>query len=124
MCFHTKTTTSIKDLEEKLKVVRNDQFEISDNDFYHFHLNGYSHPEMLIIPQEDPSILNPSNWGLMPRNEEGIKRNDYYKKAVKWGGGLNAQSEKMFEHFLYKYSAFERRCLIPVDGFYEPHTAP
>src|SRR5690606_28624721 len=41
--------------------------------------------------------------------------------SIAFGGGLNAQSEKLFDHFIYKNSAFNRRCIIPVTGFFEPH---
>jgi len=125
MCYHTKHTKRVEQLEQRWDVLREkERFEIEDNDFYYNHANGYSHPELLIIPQEEPSVLHPSIWGIMPTKIKGIEQNDYYKKAIKFGGGLNAQSEKLFDHFIYKHSAFTRRCLVPMDGFYEPHTAP
>tara|TARA_R110002049_G_scaffold166707_4_gene332822 strand:- start:730 stop:1272 length:543 start_codon:yes stop_codon:yes gene_type:complete len=37
--------------------------------------------------------------------------------------GLNARSEKLFDSNNYKSSALRRRSIVPVDGFYEPHTA-
>ena len=125
MCYHTKQTKTVSQLEQRYDVTREkDRFEIEDSQFRYYHANGYAHPELLIIPQEEPSILHPALWGIMPSNIKGNEHNEYYKKAVKFGGGLNAQSEKLFEHFIYKYAAFERRCIIPLDGFYEPHTAP
>lgn len=33
---------------------------------------------------------------------------------------INAKSETMFTNGLFKYAARERRCLVIVDGFYEP----
>ncbi len=125
MCYHTKHTKRVPQTELRFEVFReNERFEIDDDDFYYNHANGYIHPELLIIPQEKPTVLHPAIWGIMPTKVKGIEQNAYYKKAVKFGGGLNAQSEKMFDHFIYKHSAMIRRCLVPMDGFYEPHTAP
>tara|TARA_R110002033_G_scaffold36131_1_gene74446 strand:- start:790 stop:1353 length:564 start_codon:yes stop_codon:yes gene_type:complete len=62
-------------------------------------------------------------WGIMPQNATGAYYKKYYKEAARFGAGLNAQSEKLFDHFIYKYSAMTKRCVIPVNGFYEPHTA-
>lgn len=37
-------------------------------------------------------------------------------------GGLNAYLEKSLNHFIYKFSAMSRRCIVPLTGFFEPHT--
>jgi putative SOS response-associated peptidase YedK len=125
MCYHTKQSKSVSQLEQRFDVTREkDRFNIKESDFLYHHANGYDHPELLIIPQEEPSLLHPAIWGLAPAKIKHDALKDYYRKAVKFGGGLNAQSEKVFDHFIYKYSIFEKRCLIPLDGFYEPHTAP
>ena len=59
--------------------------------------------------------------GHRPQNKKKEEVGAYYKEAVRYGGGLNAQSEKLFSHFIYKHAALSRRCLIPVTGFFEPH---
>ena len=46
---------------------------------------------------------------------------EYYKQQLKYGSGLNARSEKLFDYWLYEKSAFTKRCIIPVSGFFEPH---
>lgn len=121
MCFHTSQTKKVVELENRY----NASLTIDDaRDVYdipRYHMNGFAHPDMLIIPQEEPSALVPSLWGIVPRNKKPEQISDYYKEAVRYGGGLNAQSEKLFEHFIYKHSALTRRCIIPVSGFYEPH---
>jgi putative SOS response-associated peptidase YedK len=33
---------------------------------------------------------------------------------------INAKSETLFEKWPWKYAAVHRRCLVPMDGFYEP----
>src|SRR5690606_26112181 len=86
-----------------------------------YHINGFAHPNMLIIPQEGSDVLAVGRWGIVPSNTKPELVDVYYKESVRFGGGLNAQSEKLFNHFLYKHSAFTRRCIIPVTGFFEPH---
>lgn len=121
MCNRASTAITVSELEEVYGAKRNPEFEIENNDFFSYHLNGFAHPEMLLIPQEKPTELHPSIWGIMPGGELGVKQNEYYKKAARFGGGLNARSEKAFEHFIYKHSIFKRRCIIPLTGFFEPH---
>ncbi len=123
MCYHTKHTKTVSQTEHRFNVKRTDRFDIDDNAFFMYHANGYAHPELLMIPQQNSSVLSPAVWGILPKHFKGSERDDYYKKAVQYGGGLNAQSEKLFDHFIYKHAAFKRRCIIPLDGFYEPHTA-
>ena len=93
-----------------------------------YQLNGFDHPLMLIITSEFPDTLVPAKWGIAPELDEYgnpfeiDNLDNYYKKQL--GYTLNAQAEKAFKYKLYYDSIFERRCVIPVDGFYEPHTLP
>ena len=121
MCFHTSQTKKVKFLEKRYdaELTKNDVRDAYDIPRYH--LNGFAHPNMLIIPQEGPTALAPALWGIVPNNKKQEQIRDYYKEAVRYGGGLNAQSEKLFDHFIYKHSVFTRRCIVPVSGFFEPH---
>lgn len=121
MCFHTSQTKKVVELEKRYKVSLSDDDARDTYDIPRYHLNGFAHPDMLIILQEEPSVIVPSLWGIVPSNKKSEQLSEYYKEAVKYGGGLNAQSEKLFDHFIYKHSALTRRCIIPVTGFFEPH---
>jgi putative SOS response-associated peptidase YedK len=121
MCFHTSTTHKVSKLESHFKVQLSDESIRPYFDKPHYHLNGFAHPNMLVIPQEKAEVLAPGVWGIVPTSTKGTDIKNYYKEAVKFGGGLNAQSEKLFQHFIYKDAALTRRCIIPVSGFYEPH---
>jgi putative SOS response-associated peptidase YedK len=121
MCFHTSQTKKVVELEHRFKVNLYDDELRDDFDIPSYHLNGFVHPEMLVIPQEEPSILTVGRWGIAPSKTQPENLKMYYKDATRFGGGLNAQSEKLFNHFIYKHSALTRRCIIPVTGFYEPH---
>ncbi|AXP82760.1 hypothetical protein CJ739_3699 [Mariniflexile rhizosphaerae] len=121
MCFHTSTTHKVNRLEEHFKVTLNNENVRPIFDTPNYHLNGFAHPNMLVIPQEKWDVLAPGVWGIVPSNKNSQEIKAYYKEAVKYGGGLNAQSEKLFQHYLYRESAMTRRCIIPVTGFFEPH---
>ncbi len=121
MCFHTSTTHKTKKLEAHFKVDLASENLRPIFDKPNYHLNGFAHPNMLVIPQEKNTVIAPGVWGIVPSNKSSNEIKDYYKEAVKYGGGLNARSEKLFNHFIYRESVMERRCIIPVSGFFEPH---
>ncbi|RMZ51429.1 SOS response-associated peptidase [Flavobacteriaceae bacterium PRS1] len=121
MCFHTSQTKKVVELKHRFNVNLYDDELRDDFDIPSYHLNGFVHPDMLLIPQEEPSILTIGRWGIAPSKTQPEDLSNYYKDATRFGGGLNAQSEKLFNHFIYKHSALTKRCLIPVTGFYEPH---
>ncbi|TRZ41166.1 SOS response-associated peptidase [Robertkochia solimangrovi] len=121
MCYHTSQTKTTSKLEQRFKVKRDPDHNIGELDFTFFHSNGFAHQNLLMIPQAQPQILTPGMWGIMPQNILGITHKEYYKESIRFGSGLNARSEKLFDHFIYRHAVMERRCLIPVDGFFEPH---
>lgn len=78
-----------------------------------FVVSGFEHPKLLTITNEEPKILQPIKWGLVPhwvKDEE---------MAVEISNKtLNARSETIFEKPSFK-TACNNRCLIPVEGFFE-----
>lgn len=124
MCFATAMTRKAKYLEEFYSVKKSEGERKLEGELTGYYLNGFTHPLMWIIPQERPEAITPALWGIMPPEKMGSDSKEYYKDAARFGAGLNARSEKLFEHFLYRNSADSRRCVIPVSGFFEPHTAP
>lgn len=123
MCYHTRITETVANLEYRFKASLHKESTRLFFDKPRFHINGFSHPNILVIPQQRPDVLAPGVWGIVPDNKEPDDIKSYYKEAVKYGAGLNAQSEKLFNHFIYKNVALTQRCIIPVNGFFEPHTS-
>lgn len=123
MCFSARMKEKSDKLQEHYQKTKN-VGPRDPGELIHHHANGFAHPLMWIIPQEEPETFTPAMWGIMPSNKLGADHKEYYKEAVRFGAGLNAQSEKLFDHFIYKHQVYTRRCIIPVNGFYEPHTAP
>ena len=121
MCYNTSIIRKKEELEKiyKIKALIGDLEE--DSELIYNSANGFSHPHMWIIPQERPNNMIPVMWGLIPHYKLGKDAKNYYKETIKYGSGLNAKSEKLFDSNNYKGSALTRRCIIPVDGFFEPH---
>ena len=95
----------LKDIKERIKEVA---------DFPYYHVTGFKHPRLLIYTNENPYEPTISQWGLAP----------YWVKNKKqlygaWNKTLNARGETIFDLKSFKSSAQSRRCLIPIDGFYE-----
>lgn len=80
------------------------------------HVSGFTHPSVLIYTNHTPTIPSPATWGLIP---EWIKDR---KQAIKLRRNtINARGESIFEKPSFRTSAKNKRCIIPVDGFYEHH---
>ncbi|PKG44070.1 SOS response-associated peptidase [Psychroflexus sp. MES1-P1E] len=121
MCFHTSQIQQVEQIEKQYKVKLSDESQRGLFDQPRYHINGFTHSQLLIIPQEKPSVLAAATWGIAPENQKVSELKVYYKEAVKFGGGLNARAEKAFVHFLYRPSIFTKRCIVPVSAFFEPH---
>ncbi len=121
MCAHTSQIQNVQKLEEQYKVKLSDESKREMFDEPRYHIIGFTHSQLLIIPQEKPSVLAAATWGIAPESKKVGELKAYYKEARKFGGGINARSEKAFNHFLYKQSIFTKRCFIPVSAFFEPH---
>ena len=122
MCFHTRIVESAEQIEIMYDVKRSAKEKKADNRFIYHHANGYNHDSFWVIPQERSDHITPMMWGLLPYNRPGAEHEKYYRDSVRFGAGLNAQAEKLFDFDLYRASALTRRCIVPLSGFYEPHT--
>lgn len=122
MCFHARIVSTAKQLEINFGVSRSDSAKAEGHEFIYHHSNGYSHDSFWVIPQQKSTHMTPMMWGLLPYNKPGEDHEKYYNESVRWGAGLNAQAEKLFDFWQYKHSALTKRCVVPLSGFYEPHT--
>lgn len=121
MCFHAAITSKTKQIELRFGARFYNTKVKTQFDTPKYHLNGFDHPDLPIITQELPETILPAVWGIVPKSENPEDLGLYYKKASRFGGGLNARSEKLTSHFLYRYLYLSYRCLILVNAFYEPH---
>lgn len=112
MCYETSLNKKLKALEKTFdaKMKEPDKFKP------YYHKSGFAHPDLYCIPLDEPSSIQPMEWGLVaPWGSNDLK--SFRKKY----NTLNAKSETVLKSNMYKEAARERRCLIIVDGFFEPH---
>lgn len=121
MCFHTAITSKSQQIELRFGAKFYNTKIKASFDQPHYHLNGFEHPSLPIITQEVENIILPATWGIVPPSENPKQLDSYYKKASRFGGGLNVRSEKLTTHLLYKKTYRTQRCLILVNAFFEPH---
>jgi putative SOS response-associated peptidase YedK len=79
----------------------------------HF-VNGFSHPELPVIPDSDPKKIHLFDWGLIPFWVKDVATATKMSNQT-----LNARAETIFEKPSFRGPAMHKRCLILVDGFYE-----
>jgi putative SOS response-associated peptidase YedK len=105
MCFHTKQTKSIQELEQRFKA----KF-VSESDLIRSEtINGFSFPKTPVIINQQPDLIQGLNWGLIPFWAKNKDIKSYT---------LNAKVETLTEKPSFKNS-INKRCLVIVDGFYE-----
>ena len=107
MCYHMSVTRPLPRLRE--------YYETSGVEFpAYYHVAAFAHPIIPVIV-EGPRVVA-ARWGLIPhwaRDREAAEK-------IR-GRTVNARSETVFEKPSFRDSARRRRCLIPVDGFFESH---
>lgn len=86
---------------------------------------------------DSPQVLEP-RYNIRPGEPDGAlvfrtTEGQVHPDRLKWGfrpdgkkpfAPINAKSETLFEKWPWKYAAIHRRCLLPMDGFYEPKGPP
>ena len=108
MCYHTSTAK-----EEELKEFLGQGYTIEDYHQY-YHVAGFSHPLLPVATNQQPKVIQPVEWGLIPswiKDEKAAK-----EISLKT---LNAKSETIFTLPSFRDSIVKRRCLIFVNGFFE-----
>ncbi len=93
------------EIEKELDVFTGDEKLVS---------SGFSHPRLIIYPNQTPLTPRVATWGLIP---------DWMKDRPEkiWNSTLNARGETMFEKPSFRKAAQSQRCLIDIDGFFEYH---
>lgn len=79
----------------------------------YYQVSAFAHPKVIVYGNNDTHKPVVSQWGLVPH---------WAKEPEKiWNSTLNARGETIFEKSSFKHAAESKRCLVPVDGFYEHH---
>jgi len=84
----------------------------------YYHAQGFAHPKLMIITSTNPMEGSTASWGLIPH---WCKDNETAKKLQ--NSTINARGETIWEKPSFRDSAKNKRCIIPVNSFYEHHHA-
>ena len=77
-------------------------------------VSGYDQPRMAVMTSNDPQRFELMQWGYVPRQFGGNA-----EIMSKIGILLNARAETVLEKASFKNSIRHRRCIIPLEGFYD-----
>jgi putative SOS response-associated peptidase YedK len=108
MCGRSSLTKTEKEIEERF----NATFYSDELERYNPLPNYNVAPThyMPVITSDDPEHINIFKWGLLP----------FWAKDTKIAYKMiNARVETILEKNAYKKAVSSRRCLVPMDGFYE-----
>lgn len=110
MCVFVSVTASIDALEKRFRAEAN-----KNNTFKPvYHTSAYTQPQLPIITGDAPKEIQFFRWGLIPawvKDEESA--------AKIWVNTVNAKAETLTEKPSFREPAKNKRCLVPVDGFFE-----
>ena len=105
MCGRFVTTTAVADLAERLQVDDVRASETEEN------YNVTPRAQVAIVAaNEGERVLDRVRWGLVPSWAQNVGIGDKL---------INARCETVREKPAFRRAFAKRRCLIPVDGFYE-----
>lgn len=124
MCYGTRVVRKAEQLELYYDIEKALGEMDPATELIYNHANGWAHPNMWILPQQKKGYMIPAKWGLMPSSAFGNDYKEYFAKNRGAFGGLNCRADNLFSVQLYRDSIVGKRCVIPVDGFFEPHTTP
>ena len=101
---------AIKAVKEHLKINKDIKMNGEFNEIYYL-VSGFSHPKLPVIKYHSVDV---SEWGLIPSfasNEDNA--NELANMT------LNARSDSIHEKPSFRNSIKAKRCVLPLDGFYE-----
>jgi putative SOS response-associated peptidase YedK len=110
MCYKVATKT-VEKLEEALKPKG---IKVNSYSRY-FAADGFDRPLLPVLSNDSPKEVKTARWKLIP----------YWVKteadAKSYANTLNAKCETLFETKTYAPYIAKNRCLLLIDGFFEPN---
>jgi len=113
MCFYYAIVKKNPKALIKSGVINAKQLSMFDD---HFLINGFEHPSMPVITNENPHEINFFRWGFIPENVSSEAEAASFLKSY---NTLNANSNKIFESKIYSEPVLKQRCLVLCSGFFE-----
>ena len=114
MCYTATQTSKAYEYQDyyNASVARLEDIEIMQT---WYKADGFAHPKLLVLLDHDGNReLELQQWGLMP--SWNMPLSEMLKKAK---GNLNARAETIRELNSFKNSIKSKRCIIPLNSFFE-----
>lgn len=111
MCFSISLTKSVFERDPRFHYLLDD-YPVDRG----YHLFGFNFPQLPILSTGSAQLALPAAWGLIPSWADSPEK----ARAIR-AKTLNARGETLGEKPSFKASWPRKRCLVPVEGFYEPH---
>ena len=110
MCYHLYYKAKAADLQKKYKAMAKEAIDKLN----YYHVSGFAHPQLPVLAQGKRSEFQLYYWGLIPSwCPDEAKARELSNRA------LNAKSETIFEKPMFRDAIIRKRCILPVNGFYE-----
>jgi putative SOS response-associated peptidase YedK len=110
MCFYLSISKDAQTLKNRF----NAEFPDEERFFPSEEVNGFEHPELPVITQDDPGKLTLLHWGMVPAWVNDPDRAKNFRSRT-----LNARAETAFSKPSFRVPVRQQRCLVPADAFYE-----
>ena len=115
MCFHKSLAVRAEELEARYEAALSPGADFQPV----YHANAYNFPPWPLVTRQEPGKLQFIQWGLIPHWTRTANQATEIRTKTS-----NARSETIYEKPSFRSAAQAgRRCLIPVSGFFEWHTA-
>jgi len=112
MCYHASYKAKASELMKAFNAKFPDEAQYQP--FYH--ANGFAHPKLPALVK--PDELRALQWGLIP----SWKNKTLEQMMVHSRHTLNARDREIHTTPSYKNNIMKYRCILPLTGFFEPHT--
>jgi len=113
MCYRATQTNKAYEYADYYSAKLINEADLNEQIYYH--ANGFSHPNLVTIASNDGTRqAERMQWGLMPNWKKPSA--DMIKLS---NNTLNAKSETVFDLPSFKGSIMTKRCVVPVNGFFE-----
>ena len=110
MCYNLAAKERIKALQDMYGVRIDYDYAYFDG---YYQISGFAHPKLPVLTMEHPQGFELMQWGLIPSWAMDEKQ------AKELSDILNAKAETIFEKKMFRKLIMSKRCILPVEGFYE-----
>jgi putative SOS response-associated peptidase YedK len=110
VCYYSSISVGFKIIEDRFGV----RFVQTESFSPVYSASAFTFPSLPVISNEDPGHIVLMHWGLIP-----FWVKDFAAAGAIREKTLNARGETVLEKPAFRNSIRFKRCLVPVDGFFE-----